>query len=263
MKFIETSDLSYKYHDGTLALKNIELNINESESVAIVGSNGAGKSTLLKIIAGLMFPFKGNVKIFGTEMTKKNSDKLRSNVGMVFQDPDDQIFMPRVWDDVAFGPINLGLNEKEVKNRVKMALEQTDLTGFEDRIPHHLSYGEKKRVAIAGVIAMKPKVLLLDEFTANLDPCSRNEIIALLKQIKSTKIIASHDIEMLIEICDRAILLDNGVIVGDGKVEDILTNIDLLRDHGLDVPTVVRLFGKGAMRIIRDKVSNIESNMIK
>ena len=263
MNIIESNDLTYTYHDGTTAIKGVNLTINKGENIALLGSNGAGKSTFLKIISGLMFPYSGKIKLFDNEMTKKNSDQLRVNIGMVFQDPDDQIFMPRVWDDVAFGPINLGLSEEEVKIRVKMAMEQTNLIGYEERIPHHLSYGEKKRVAIAGVIAMNPLLLLLDEFTANLDPCGRNEIIDLLKNIDSTKIIASHDIEMLIEVCDRAILLDNGEIVGDGKVEEILTNIALLHEHGLDVPTVVRLFGKDSIEIIRNKDFNIENYVKK
>ena len=162
MNVVDIRNLTYTYGEGIVALKDMNLSVDQGEQVAILGPNGAGKSTLLKIIGGLMFPFRGEVRVFREELTKKNADRLRRKVGMLFQDPDDQIFMPNVWDDIAFGPINMGLGEVEIKKRVKIAMKQTGLVGFEDRVAHHLSFGEKKRVAIAGILAMRPKLLLLD-----------------------------------------------------------------------------------------------------
>ncbi|MCK5559709.1 MAG: ATP-binding cassette domain-containing protein [Thermoplasmata archaeon] len=241
MKAIEIKGLSYAYEDGTVALKNIDIAINKGDRIAVLGPNGAGKSTFLKIIAGLMFPFKGKVNLFGAALTSKNQDQLRAGVGMLFQDPDDQIFMPRVWDDVAFGPINYGLSEPEVKKRVRMALKHTDLLGFEDRTPHHLSYGEKKRVAIAGIIAMKPKLLLLDEFTANLDPKSRQYLMGVIQRLKTTLIIATHDINTAIRMADKAIVINQDKLAY-GTIREIFSDEVLLKRAHLDVPEVTKLF---------------------
>ncbi len=241
MKAIALKSLSYAYEDGTVALKNIDLTINEGDKLAVLGPNGAGKSTLLKIIAGLIFPFKGKVNLFGKDLTKKNQDQLRAGIGMLFQDPDDQIFMPQVWDDVAFGPINCGLSESDVNKRVSMALEQTGLIGFEDRTPHHLSYGEKKRVAIAGIIAMRPKVLLLDEFTANLDPKAREEIMKVIKSLNTTLIIATHDMNSALQLADKAVVI-NTEKLAYGKMREIFSNEELLNQAHLDVPEIAKLF---------------------
>jgi cobalt/nickel transport system ATP-binding protein len=241
VKLLEISNLEFKYDDGTIALDNVNLSIQEGEQVVILGPNGAGKSTLLKIIAGLMFPFKGEIKINGKLLTKSNADELREGLGILFQDPDDQIFMPRVWDDIAFGPINLGLTDSEVKNRVKEALTLTDLEGFEDRSPHHLSYGEKKRVAIAGIIAMRPKILLLDEFTANLDPKGREEIMNVIKRLETTMILVTHNITTAMKMAKKIIVL-NKKVIKSGSPEEVFSNEDLLKQSHLDVPEITKLF---------------------
>jgi cobalt/nickel transport system ATP-binding protein len=241
LKIIEISDLRYSYDDGTLALADVNLSIEHGETVAILGPNGAGKSTILKIIAGLLFPFKGTVCINGSALTNQNADKLRNGIGILFQDPDDQIFMPQVWDDIAFGPINLGLDEPEVRKRVKEAIELTDLVGFENRSPHHLSYGEKKRVAIAGIIAMKPRLLLLDEFTANLDPRGRGEIMEVIKRLKITVILVTHNINTALKMADRIIVL-NKKVIGSGTPSEIFSNENLLTRSHLDVPEITKLF---------------------
>jgi cobalt/nickel transport system ATP-binding protein len=238
---IEIKNLSYEYTDGTLAINNLDLLINKGDTIAILGPNGAGKSTLLKIIAGLMFPFKGSISVLDKELTKKTADELRMGLGILFQDPDDQIFMPRVWDDVAFGPINYGLSESEVKKRVTHALEQTNMTGFEDRVPHHMSYGEKKLVAIAGILAMEPKILLLDEFTANLDPRSRQEIIKVITKQETTMVLATHDINSAIQMADKAVVL-NKTKIAYGTMHEIFSDETLLKNAHLDVPEVTKLF---------------------
>ncbi len=241
MHAFEVFNLTYTYDDGTKALEDVTMSITSGEQVAILGPNGAGKSTLLKILAGLLFPYMGSVLLDGKKLTNKNADELRKGLGILFQDPDDQIFMPRVWDDVAFGPINLGLPEPEVRLRVKEALELTELQGFEDRSPHHLSYGEKKRVAIAGIIAMKPKILLLDEFTANLDPKGRKEIMDVIKRLKTTTILVTHDINTALEMAKRIIVLNKKVIC-TGKPKEIFSNELLLKNSHLDVPEIAKLF---------------------
>jgi cobalt/nickel transport system ATP-binding protein len=241
VKVIEIKNLSFEYDDGTVAIKDLNLDIDQGDKIAILGPNGAGKSTLLKIIAGLMFPFKGTLNLLGKLLTKKTADELRIGLGILFQDPDDQIFMPRVWDDVAFGPINYGLSEPEVKKRVKFALRQIHMEGFEDRVPHHMSYGEKKLVAIAGILAMKPKILLLDEFTANLDPRSRQEIIRVITNQKTTMILATHDINSAIQMADKAVVL-NKTKFAYGTMHEIFSDEKLLKNAHLEVPEVTKLF---------------------
>lgn len=240
LKIIDINNLTYTYQDGTPALTNIDLLINKGDRVAILGPNGAGKSTLLKIIAGLIFPFKGEVNVLDLTITKKNVKKIHGKIGLLFQDPDDQIFMPNVWDDVAFGPINLDLDEKEIKKRVKYSLEHTELIGFEDRIPHHLSYGEKKRVAIAGIIAMQPEVLLLDEPTANLDHKTREEFIEVINKLKTTTIIATHDVNIAVRLADKAFVLNNKELAF-GKMNIIFSNDKLLKKAHLETPTILKL----------------------
>ncbi len=259
LKAISVRKLNYTYPDGTSALKNVSFDIFVGESVGLVGPNGAGKSTLLLHLNGIIKNQSGHINIAGMALNKKNIREVRHKVGMVFQDPEDQLFMSTVFDDVAFGPINMGFTEEHVHERVKLALKKVSLEGYEDRCPHHLSMGEKKKVSIATVLSMRPEILLIDEPTANLDPRARRKMIDMLANFRSTKIIASHDIEMLLEICDRCILLDHSTIAANGKVEDILTNANLLREHGLDVPTVVKLFGNNALEIIRDRSGDINT----
>jgi cobalt/nickel transport system ATP-binding protein len=207
---IIVKNLSYVYPDGTPALKDVCFEITKGENVALVGQNGAGKSTLLLHLNGVIENNNGRITIAGKQLDKKNVPDIRKKVGVVFQDPDDQLFMSTVFDDVAFGPINMGFSEETVKERVKKSLQKVGLSGFEERCPHHLSFGEKKRISVATVLSMTPAILLLDEPTSNLDPGGRRNIIETLKTLDSTKIIASHDIESLLEICDKAILMDKG-----------------------------------------------------
>lgn len=241
MEVIRFENVSYAYEDGSIALRNFNFKVREGEKVAVLGPNGAGKSTLLKIIAGLIFPSKGKVELFGRELTKKSADELRTNLAILFQDPDDQIFMPRVRDDVAFGPVNLGLGEKEIAKRVENALESAGLKGFEERVPHHLSYGEKKRVAIAGLLAMNPELLLLDEPTANLDPKGRRELIDIIHNLDKTTVVATHDVNSAIEIADKAYVI-NKENLADGTFHEIFSDRKLLETASLDLPEIAKLF---------------------
>ena len=260
-KDVVIKNLNYTYPDGTPALHDVSLEIFKGENVALVGQNGAGKSTLLLHLNGVVENKNGHVTIIGKKLDKKNVSDIRKKVGVVFQDPDDQLFMSTVFDDVAFGPINMGLSEEKVKERVNMALQKVGLTGFEDRCPHHLSFGEKKRISVATVLSMDPDILLLDEPTSNLDPVGRRNIMETLKTLDSTKIIASHDIEMLLEICDKAILMDQGRVVATGRAEDVLTNIKLLNSHGLEAPSVIKLLGDDAIPMLRNTCDS--SRMIR
>jgi cobalt/nickel transport system ATP-binding protein len=241
-KVIELNNLEYTYPDGTQALRGISLDIFEQESVALIGPNGAGKSTLLLHLNGILKGDKGWVRILGKEIHKKNLNNIRNKVGIVFQDPDDQLFSTSVFDDVAFGPINMGLEESIVRERVKKALADVDMEGYAQRCPHHLSIGEKKRISIATVLSMGPEILVLDEPTSNLDPRSRRSMINLFNGWFHTKIIATHDMEMVAETCTRTILLSKGIIVADGTTREILTNIELLEAHGLEPPSMVKFF---------------------
>ncbi|MEM2943891.1 MAG: ATP-binding cassette domain-containing protein [Methanomassiliicoccales archaeon] len=240
MDALRLVNVSYIYPDGIKAIDEVSLGISERERVAIVGPNGAGKSTMLRIFAGLYYPTFGNVEIMGNTLSKKNADSLRKNIGILFQDPDDQIFMPTVWDDVAFGPINMGMNEDEVKNSVAEAMRKVGLEGYGERVPHHLSYGEKKRVAIAGLLAMKPPILLLDEPTANLDPQGRRDFINILKSISQTVVLATHDLSVAFELTNRIIVLKKNIIF-DGKPSELVEKPDILSKANLELPSMLRL----------------------
>jgi cobalt/nickel transport system ATP-binding protein len=234
-KIIEIKELSYSYPDGTTALKNINLDLFEGETLGIIGPNGAGKSTFLLHLNGLLRG-KGQVKVADLEVNDKNLKKIRSKVGMVFQDPDSQLFMPTVFEDVAFGPMNMGLSKDEVENAVTEALTKVDMLKSIKRLSHHLSFGEKKRISIATVLSMSPEILVLDEPSSNLDPKHRRDLINLLKELNVTKIVATHDMDMVMDICTRTVLIDKGTIVADGKVMDILSDKDLLESHDLELP---------------------------
>jgi cobalt/nickel transport system ATP-binding protein len=231
-KVIEIKNLSFNYPDGHQGLKSVDLNVYPGENVAVIGPNGAGKSTLLLHLNGIM---RGNstVKICGLDVEEKNLKEIRKRVGLVFQDAEDQLFSLNVFDDVAFGPINMGYSESEVRQRVVRALEWVGMVGYEQRSPHHLSVGEKKRIAIATVLSLTPEVLVIDEPTSNLDPRSKWSLIELLKQLPMTKIIATHDLELVRALCRRTVVMDEGRIVTDGNTEDILEDISLLKAHGL------------------------------
>jgi len=231
-KAIEIENLSFSYPDGHQALKNITLTIYLGETVAIVGPNGAGKSTLLLHLNGIL---RGNsvVKIMGLPVEEKNLKEIRCKVGLVFQEPEDQLFSPTVFEDVAFGPMNMGYSEVEVRERVAQALKWVGMSGYEGRSSHHLSVGEKKRIAIATVLSMSPELLVLDEPTSNLDPRSKGALTKLLKHLPMSKIIASHDLELVRVLCPRTVVIDGGVTMADGETTSILSDYSLLKEHGL------------------------------
>ncbi|MCS7049746.1 MAG: energy-coupling factor ABC transporter ATP-binding protein [Verrucomicrobiae bacterium] len=231
---IEVCHLSYRYPDGREALRDVSFTVAEGECVGLVGPNGAGKSTLLQHLNGILpeHPEKQSaVRIFG----ETDVEFRRRAVGFLFQDPDDQLFCPTVWEDVAFGPKQLGLGDDVVRE----ALACMGLTGFETRAPHHLSHGEKRRVCLAGVLACRPRILVLDEPTSDLDPRGRRELKAYLRKIPVTKLIATHDLEMVVELCPRVILLDAGRVVCDGLTLEILNDEPLMLAHGLERPHIL------------------------
>jgi len=234
-EIVRVDNLSFGYPDGQQALTDISLTIYQGETVALIGPNGAGKSTLLLHLNGILRS-NGVVKVFGRTVDDKNLRWVRGKVGLVFQNPDDQLFSSTVFDDVAFGPINMGYSEAEVRQRVAKALDWVGMTGYEPRSPHHLSLGEKKRVAIATVLSMAPEILVIDEPTSNLDPGSKWSLISLLKRLPETKIIASHDLELVQALCQRAIILDQGQVIADGTADRILANKRLLAAHRLAPP---------------------------
>ena len=228
---VTVNSLSFSYPDGQQALANVSLTVNRGETVALIGPNGAGKSTLLLHLNGILRS-NGVVRVMGRPVGDKNLKWLRSKVGLVFQNPDDQLFSPTVFDDVAFGPLNMGYAEAEVRQRVSRALNWVDMAGYEKRSPHHLSVGEKKRIAIATVLSMNPEVLVIDEPTANLDPGGKWSLIELLKGLEVTKIIATHDLELVKALCPRTIVFDQGEVIIDGATSIILADKQLLKDHG-------------------------------
>ena len=238
---ITVDNLTYRYPDGTEALRDISFPIAAGESVALMGPNGAGKTTLFLHLNGLMRASSGVVKIFGVSVDGKRSLKeIRRRVGIVFQNPDDQLFCPTVFDDVAFGPLNYGLPAQEVRSRVQDALRAVGMPDFGNRVSHHLSFGEKKRISLATILSMKPDIILLDEPTSNLDPRARRNVIEVIRGTRATKIIATHDLEMALELCERGIILDGGRVVADGQTLDILKDENLLEAHGLEVPYSLR-----------------------
>lgn len=237
---LEIRNLKFSYDDGKAAVNNISFTINSGESVGIIGANGAGKSTLLMLLLGIFFPNKGEILVEDVPVTKKTLEVIRKTLGMVFQDPDDQLFMTTVYDDVAFGPRNYKLSEIEVKERVEKALELVGILHLKDRAPFKLSGGEKRAAAIASVLSMQPEVLIMDEPTAALDPKARRRVIALLKSFQHTKIITSHDLDMVLETCERVIVMKEGKIVADEKTKDILCNIELLDSCGLELPLTLQ-----------------------
>lgn len=238
-EIITIESLSYTYPDGTKALDAINLKVCEGECIGVIGPNGAGKSTLLLHLNGILRG-PGLVKIYNKNISDNNLRDIRKSVGIVFQDPEDQLFMPTVEDDVAFGPINLGYKKEEVELSVKEALQNVDMLSAKKRISHHLSFGEKKRIAIATVLSMKSDIIALDEPTSNLDPKGRSEIIEALTKFDRTKIIATHDLDMVFEICNRVIMLDKGLMVADGSAKKILSDKVLLERHNLLLPFCLR-----------------------
>jgi cobalt transport protein ATP-binding subunit len=230
---IEIHDLHFAYPDGRQALRDVSLRVQPGEKVALVGPNGAGKSTLLLHLNGIL-QGDGRVRVMGQRVAEPHLARIRAQVGLVFQDPDDQLFSPTVFDDVAFGPIYAGLPEEEVERRVAWALAQVGLGEYAERISHHLSLGEKKRAAIATVLSMQPDILALDEPTAGLDPRARRRLIELLEALPQTMVAATHDLRLVAEVFPRTVVLDGGRVVADGRTVELLADEDLLAAHGLE-----------------------------
>lgn len=237
---IEFKDLHYIYPDGNEALKGINLSVNGGESIGLVGANGAGKSTILMQLTGILLPSKGGIYIEGTLINKKNLPQIRKELGYVFQNPEDQLFMTSVYDDIAFAPRNYKLNEEEVKEKVINVLKKVGIEHLSNRAPYRLSGGQKHLAAIATALSMEPKILIMDEPTAALDPKARRRIINLLNSFSYTKIIATHDLDMVLDTCERTVVISDGRVAFDGKSKDILTDERLMDKCGLELPLSIQ-----------------------
>jgi cobalt/nickel transport system ATP-binding protein len=236
---LDVRGLAYAYPDGHQALFGVDLVVGGGERVAVLGPNGAGKTTLILHFNGILHGGAGTVSVGGMQVRPGDREairEIRRRVGIVFQDPDDQLFMPTVRDDVAFGPANLGITGAELESRVTAALDAVGMTDDADRPPHHLSFGQRRRVAIATVLAMRPEVLVLDEPTSNLDPASRRELVDVLDALDVTILVVTHDLPFALETCERSVVLSGGTIVADAPTRDVLTDDDLLRQHRLELP---------------------------
>lgn len=233
---LQVQGLVHAYPDGRQSLFGVDLTVAAGERVALLGPNGAGKTTLALHLNGVLTPASGSVSVGGLPVGRAHLAEIRRRVGLVFQDPDDQLFMPTVRDDVAFGPANLGVRGAELDARVAAALASVGMTGAAERVPMHLSLGEKRRVAVATVLAMRPELLVLDEPTANLDPASRRELAEVLDALDVALLMATHDLAFAAQMCPRAVILSAGVIVADGPTRDILSDAALLAAHRLELP---------------------------
>ena len=232
-------DLAFAYPDGNQALFGVNLKVERGERVAILGPNGAGKTTLVMHMNGIHPAEHGSVSIAGEVIDTKDKEllrRIRGKVGIVFQDPDDQLFMPTVGEDIAFGPYNMGIRGAELDAVVDQALALVHMSEFKDRPPHHLSFGQRRRVAVATVLAMKPEILVLDEPSSNLDPASRRELADILRSLKITTLMVTHDIPYAYELCERSIVLSGGIVVADGDTKKILSDSKLLSDNRLELP---------------------------
>lgn len=260
---LKTNDLNYVYHDGVHAIKDVNIEIKKGKKIAIMGPNGAGKSTLFLHFNGLNEPASGNIEIDGKKMEydKDSLSEIRQKVGVVFQNPTDQLFAPNVKEDVAFGPMNLGLSIEEVEKRTKEALEMVGMTSSENKPPHHLSGGQQKRVAIAGIIAMKPEIMILDEPTAGLDPQGVEQILNILNKLNEegmTIVISSHDVEMINEFADQIFVLKDGEIIVDGTPDEIFANHELLEIANLKPPKTAEI-----LKILKSNGLDVDINKIK
>ena len=236
---LQISELAFAYPDGNQALYGVNLTIQKGERVALLGPNGAGKTTLVMHMNGIHPTMQGEVRISGELLDSKNKESLkaiRSKVGIVFQDPDDQLFMPTVGEDVAFGPYNMGLRGEALDKVVADALTQVGMINFIDRPPHHLSFGQRRRVAVATVLAMKPEILVLDEPSSNLDPASRRELAEIIRSLDVTVVMVTHDLPYALELCERSVILSGGLIVADDSTRSILSNSALLASNRLELP---------------------------
>lgn len=233
---LDVSGLAYAYPDGRQALYGVDLTIAHKERVALLGPNGAGKTTLILHLNGILSGGLGSVRVGGLDVTKGNLQEVRRRVGIVFQDPDDQLFMPTVAEDVGFGPANLGLRGEELRARVDQALAQVGMSDQAERAPHHLSFGQRRRVAVATVLAMHPEVMVLDEPSSNLDPASRRELAEILVGLDVTTLVVTHDLPYALQLCPRAVVLSGGRVVADGPTRDLLRDEELLHEHRLELP---------------------------
>jgi cobalt/nickel transport system ATP-binding protein len=229
-------DLHFAYPDGQRALQGLSLIVQPGERVAVLGPNGAGKSTLALHLNGILEPQRGSVAVSGLPVRECNLKEIRRRVGIVFQDPDDMLFMPTVRQDVAFGPANLGLSETEIAERVARALDMVGMRAHANRPPHHLSFGQRKRVAAAAVLSMDPEILVLDEPSSNLDPLGRREFGEILGSLDLTMLLVTHDLPYAAQLCDRAVIIDKGTLCADGDIRDVLADQALLRAHALELP---------------------------
>ncbi|WP_234345846.1 energy-coupling factor ABC transporter ATP-binding protein [Streptomyces sp. NRRL F-5755] len=233
---LEVAGLAYAYPDGHQALFGVDLTVARGERVALLGPNGAGKTTLVLHLNGILAPGAGTVTVAGLPVVRRHLAEIRRRVGIVFQDPDDQLFMPTVREDVAFGPAAAGLRGAELDARVAEALGRVGMADFADRPPHHLSFGQRRRVAVATVLAMRPEILVLDEPSSNLDPASRRELAGILRALDVTVLMVTHDLPYALELCPRAVVLSGGVIAADGPTQELLSDADLMAAHRLELP---------------------------
>lgn len=259
---LETQDLTFTYPDGTRALKNINMSINKGEKVAVMGANGAGKSTLFSHFNGLTEPTSGIVKINGNEMKydKKSLLKIRQKVGVVFQNPNDQLFAPTVQEDVAFGPMNLGLDLNEVDKRVEKSLKMVGMEGFEEKPPHHLSGGQQKRVSIAGIIAMNPELMIIDEPTAGLDPQGVDQVLTILNHLNEkgmTLLVSSHNVELITEFANKIFIVHDGEIINEGSTNDVFSNHEILKKAHLRPPKASEILHK-----LQKEGLNVQANKL-
>jgi cobalt/nickel transport system ATP-binding protein len=236
MRALSVGGLTFTYPDGTKAVNGVDLEIETGERVAVLGPNGAGKTSLLLRLIGVLEAQAGSIEIGGLRLESVSLAEIRRRLGLVFQDPDDQLFMPTVEEDVAFGPANLGLRGPELRTRVNEALEAVGEVGLAERAPHHLSGGERRRVSIATVLAMNPEILVLDEPTSNLDPAGRRELVALLGSLRASQVVVTHDLPFALELCPRAVILDGGRVVADGPTAVLMADRELMIRHRLELP---------------------------
>jgi cobalt/nickel transport system ATP-binding protein len=242
---VTINDVKFSYPAGVAALKGVTFEVAQGERIALLGPNGSGKSTLILLIAGLLTPTSGEIKVFGEKTSSKDFQKWRSRIGIVFQDPDDQLFTPSVIEDIEYGPKNLNLPNEDIKTQSTQMLEKMDILHLKSRPPHRLSFGEKKKVSLATALILKPELLILDEPTANLDLISRRKLIDTLNELSrtgTTVIISTHDAEAIPELADRIVVISQGLKLGEGTTRDILQDKDILTQSGLEPPTIVSLF---------------------
>ena len=235
-EYLSVNNISFEYPDGFKALENINLSLSKGERLSVLGPNGAGKTTLILHLNGILGDLNGQIALNNRAFSEENISKIRKSVGLVFQDPDDQLFMLTVLEDVMFGPKNFGFSDELVKKNSMKALEQVKMLQFKDKPPHHLSFGQKRKVAIASVLASEPELLVLDEPSSNLDPASRRELIDILKNLDVSIILVTHDLPMALEICNRSVILNNGKITANDKTYKILKNEKVMADNRLELP---------------------------